>query len=139
MSSYLNAKLTLFKDILKKSIIISDREIQPFKKIQHIAKKKNLKLIDISNELNKAKRLAPTVFTDFKLKNLSMAIEAVKLCGLKTKLIYKTIKTKDVDGRLELIKKYPNEISVFVDYAHTPDALLKSLKSLKKIMGKILL
>ena len=58
MSSYLNTKLTLFKDILKKSIIISDREIQPFKKIQHIAKKKNLKLIDISNELNKAKRLA---------------------------------------------------------------------------------
>ena len=138
MSSYLNAKLTLFKDILKKkSIIISDREIQPFKKIQHIAKKKNLKLIDISNELNKAKRLAPTVFTDFKLKNLSMAIEAVKLCGLKTKLIYKTIKKlKDVDGRLELIKKYPNEISVFVDYAHTPDALLKSLKSLKKNYGE---
>ena len=138
MSSYLNAKLTLFKDILKKkSIIISDKEIQPFKKIKHIAKKKNLKLIEISNEINKAKRLAPTVFTDFKLKNLSMAIEAVKLCGLKTKLIYKTIKKlKDVDGRLELIKKYPNEIRVFVDYAHTPDALLKSLKSLKKNYGE---
>ena len=61
-----------------------------------------------------------------------MAIKAAKLSGLNEKLIYKTIdKLKDVDGRLELVKAYPNNIKVFVDYAHTPDALIKTLNDLK--------
>ena len=37
-------------------------------------------------------------------------------------------KLKDVNGRLELIKVYQNNIKVFIDYAHTPDALNKSLQ-----------
>ena len=41
MKSYLKAKLILFKDILnKRSTIISDKEIQPFKLLKKIAKKK---------------------------------------------------------------------------------------------------
>ena len=57
-----------------------------------------------------------------------MAIKAIKLCGLKDKLIIRAIKKlKDVNGRLELVRKYPNNIKVFIDYAHTPDALLKHL------------
>ncbi len=61
-----------------------------------------------------------------------MAVLASKICGLKDRLIYKKIKKiKDVNGRLELVKNYPNNIKVFVDYAHTPDALLKILVSLK--------
>ena len=60
-----------------------------------------------------------------------MAIEATKLCGLKEKLINRSIKKlKDVDGRLELIKNYKNKVKIFIDYAHTPDALLQTLKSL---------
>ena len=59
-----------------------------------------------------------------------MAIKAAKLCGLKDQSIFKTIKNlKDVSGRLELVKRYQNNIRVFVDYAHTPDALLKTLES----------
>ena len=38
-------------------------------------------------------------------------------------------------GRLELIKKYQNGVKVFIDYAHTPDALLKTLRSLKSEYG----
>ena len=37
-----------------------------------------------------------------------------------------------MSGRLEYIKSFPNNIKVFVDFAHTPDALLQSLKALKK-------
>ena len=48
------------------------------------------------------------------------------------KFIYKQLKSKDVNGRLELVKKYQNGVKVFIDYAHTPDALLKSLTSLQK-------
>ena len=40
-------------------------------------------------------------------------------------------KIKDVDGRLELVKIFSNNIRVYVDFAHTPDALLKSITALK--------
>ena len=46
------------------------------------------------------------------------------------------VKIKDTNGRMELVKKFTNEILVFVDYAHTPDALLKTLKSLKENYSK---
>ena len=61
-----------------------------------------------------------------------MAIKALKLCNLSENNIYEAIKKiKDVNGRLEMVKKYPNGIKVFVDYAHTPDALFKTLSALK--------
>ena len=82
--------------------------------------------------MNLKKNYAPLEIEDFKTKNLLMAIEATKLCGLKEKLILKSIKKlKEINGRLELVKKFPNNIKVFIDYAHTPDALLKTLKYLK--------
>ena len=31
---------------------------------------------------------------------------------------------------MELIRKFPNNIKVYIDYAHTPDALYEALKSL---------
>ncbi len=133
MKSYLNAKLILFKQILKKhSKIITDKEIKPFSELKKISKKRNLKLIDISKDFKNIKKDHSKFMSDFKIKNIAMAINGVKLCGLKEKLIYKAIKKiKDVNGRLELVKNYSNDVKVFVDYAHTPDALLKTLKSLE--------
>ena len=62
-----------------------------------------------------------------------MAIEAAKMCNLKEEKIFKKLhEIKDIDGRLELVKVFPNNIKVFIDFAHTPDALLKVIKSLKK-------
>ena len=44
MKSYLNSKLILFKKILKKnSIIISDKQIKPFKQLEKISKQKKIK------------------------------------------------------------------------------------------------
>ena len=133
MKSYLNAKLILFREILsKKSVIISDSKIKPFDILKEIAKKNRFKLQDISEELIKIKKFSIKYKNDFKIKNLAMAIKAVKLCGLKEKSIYKTLKKlKDVNGRLELVRKFSNNVKVFIDYAHTPDALLKTLLSLK--------
>ena len=133
MQSYLNSKLILFSKILKKnSTIISDKDIKPFRVLKKISKKRSLKILNINSEILKIKNSLPK-FNDFKTKNLAMAILAAKICGLKDKLIYQKIKMiKDVKGRLELIKKYQNDVMVFLDYAHTPDALLKTLMSLKK-------
>ena len=64
-----------------------------------------------------------------------MAIAGAKICGLKNKQILKGIKNiKNVNGRLELIKKFQNNVKVFIDYAHTPDALLKTIEFLNLIM-----
>ena len=133
MRSYLNAKLILFREILnKKSVIISDSNIKPFNILKKISKKNNLKLHDIIIDLKKLKKLYVRDKDDFKIKNLAMAIRALKLCGLKNKFIYKSLKKiKDVNGRMELVRTLPNNIRVFVDYAHTPDALLKTLLYLK--------
>ena len=132
MKAYLNAKLILFRKILrKKTKIISDKDILPFKILKKISKKRGFKLVDIDNEFLKVKNQLPA-FPDFKKKNLAMGILAAKICGLKDHLIYGKIKKiNDVNGRLELVKKFPNKIKVFLDYAHTPDALLKTLECLK--------
>ena len=88
--------------------------------------------MDVSTEIEKSKNISSNFRSDFKIKNLAMAIKAAKLCGLKERLIYKKInKIKDVHGRLELVREFKNNIKVFIDYAHTPDALLKTLRSLK--------
>ena len=138
MKSYLNAKLILFKEILKKgSTIISDKKIKQFSILKKISERKNFKLLDINEEIKKIKTEHPNYYSDFRIKNLAMAIRALKLCGVKDSLIHKSVKKlKDVNGRLELVKKYPNQVKVFVDYAHTPDALLKTLKSLESYYGK---
>ena len=137
MKSYLNAKLILFKEIMcQKSVVISDKNLQLFKELKIISQKKNLKIQDISREFNKVKNISYEWLSEFRIKNISMAIKAIKLCGLKDKFIYNSIKKlRDVNGRLELIKKYPNNIKIFIDYAHTPDALLKTLESLKTNYG----
>jgi len=133
MNSYLNSKLLLFREILsKKSTVISDRQIKPFTILSQIAKKRKLNILSIEDELEKIKIFSQNLKSDFKIKNLAMAIKALKLCGLRNELIYGSIKKlKDVNGRLELVKVYKNNVKVYVDYAHTPDALYKALMSLK--------
>ena len=60
----------------------------------------------------------------------------LKLIGLKNKKIYEAFKKlKDVNGRLEILEKILKQLSNFIDYAHTPDALLKTLNALKNNYG----
>ena len=133
MRSYLNAKMLLFNKLMsKRKIIISDKSLKQFALLKKISKKRELKLVDISlivKKLNKNKNIK---FKNFQIKNLSMAIAAAKLCDLKEKKIFLSLnKIKDVDGRLELVKIFSNNIRVYVDFAHTPDAFLNLLQLLK--------
>ena len=66
-----------------------------------------------------------------------MAILAAKLCKLTERKIFRTLnKIKNVNGRLELVKILPGKRKIYVDFAHTPDALEKSLKALLKDNSK---
>ena len=135
MNEYLNAKLILFNKLLgEKKTIITDKSIKEFLILKKISKKRNLKLIDISKIKEKLNKYSDLKFNDFQKKNLSMAIAAAKICHLNDKRIYKVInKLKETDGRLELVKTFPKNIKVYVDFAHTPDALKNVLRELKKI------
>ena len=134
MKNYLNSKLILFNRILSKNkSVISDKFLKEFKILKKISKKRGFRLIDINSTKDKLNKIENFNLNDFQLKNLSMAIEAAKILNLSEKKILSSIKKiKDVDGRFELIKKFPNGVKVYVDFAHTPDALLKALLALKE-------
>ncbi len=155
MESYLSAKLILFSKLLKNNNIIADNRIKEFIKLKEIAKNRDLNLLTIgtknstikinsfksiknsqqlSFKYNKQKyTLEVPLIGFFQIKNLLMSILAAKLSGININKILKNIKKiKEVDGRLQLIKILPNRTKVFIDYAHTPDALETSLRTLKE-------
>ena len=155
MKNYLNAKLILFTQLLQKtSHVVTDSEIPEFLKLKKITKKKDLNLLTIGkkNSTIQFKAIKPNdnfqnIFFRYKrksykikipliglfqVKNLFMAILAAKLSGVDIKKILPFIKNiKEVNGRLQLIKTIPNQTKIFIDYAHTPDALETTLKTLK--------
>ena len=155
MRNYLNSKLILFSKLKKKNHIITDNEIPEFLKLKKITKKNNLKLLTIGKENSsiqlqsvKPNRNFQTVIFKynrknyevkipliglFQIKNLFMSIIAAKLSGLNMKKILHIVKNiKEVNGRLQLIKTLPNQTKIFIDYAHTPEALETTLKTIKK-------
>ena len=69
-----------------------------------------------------------------------MAVLAALNCGLNQKKIFSQIqKIKPTPGRLECVVSLPNNSNIIVDFAHTPDALEKSLIALKNQFKKKIL
>jgi murE/murF fusion protein len=154
MKNYLNAKLILFSKLSgKKKNVITDNEILEFSKIQKIIKKNNLNIFTIGkknstiqfksvnsngNFQNISFKYSKTNYQVnipliglFQIKNLFMAILAIKLSGFDMKNILNIVKNiKEVNGRLQLVKTTPNQTKIFIDYAHTPAALSAALKAL---------
>lgn len=69
--------------------------------------------------------------TEFTVSNAMLAATVLKEIGLNGDEIYRGISAlKGVDGRMERIETH-RDFSVFIDFAHTPDALFKLLKSVR--------
>jgi murE/murF fusion protein len=157
MKSYLETKLILFSKLIQQNVI-SDNQIKEFNRLKAISKTRNLNLFSIgkSNSTIQIKSLVAKnnfqqltfkynkkIYTIdiplvglFQIKNLLMALLAAKLSGLNLiKMLEDIKKIKEVNGRLQLVKIFPNQTKIFIDYAHTPDALETSLKALKKHHG----
>ena len=152
---YLNSKLILFRNLLKKkSSVITDIEIPQYKIIKNITKSKKIKLSTVGigkgsleivkhryekdrQELEiKYKKKIYTIRLNLigrvQVKNILMAMIAAENSGLKFEKIVKTIsKIKNVSGRLEKVGKLKNSSMVILDYAHTPDALKNSLENIQ--------
>ena len=160
MKSYFNAKMYLFKNLLKKnSKIITDEENNEFKIIKSIANRRGIKLITIGatsgnikilhNKYKKKKQIVNVSIDSkifdleipligyFQVKNLLMAILAASSCGLSQNKIFNQIqKIKPIPGRLECVASLNNNSNIIVDFAHTPDALEQSLIAIKKQFKK---
>ena len=155
MKNYLESKLYLFNNLIKKKgNIITDAVIPQQKQIRKISIKKKIKLNLIfekkglelishkfSNEkqllqirLNKSIYLIEiNLIGKIQIKNILMAILAAHKTGLKFEKIIKVIhKLKPVKGRLEKIGKIKNNSKVILDYAHTPEALKLALSNLRE-------
>ena len=133
MNSYFQAKMILFSKLLReKKHVIADKSIKQFSRLKKISIRKKLKIKDISELLVQTENMNLPLVGSFQFKNLSMAILAAKLCNVNYFKIKKAlIKITNIDGRLDLIKKFSDNRKIFIDYAHTPDALNEVLKSIK--------
>jgi MurE/MurF fusion protein len=153
---YLNAKLYLFKNLIKKNgNVITDEKIPEFKKIKKIVLNKKLNLYSLFDKKNNFQFLSHAfdgeaqllkirhnnsihniklnLIGKIQLKNILMAIIASIKSNIKIKKIFKVIpKIKPVDGRFERIGRIKNKSKVILDYAHTPDALKTCLINLKE-------
>ena len=156
LKNYLDAKLYLFRELIKKNgIVIADKKIPQFKKIVEITNrnKLNLKSISTSNSdlqlishhfeqenqnliikyKDKFYKFRLNLIGKIQVKNILMTILAALGSGLKIKNIIKIMeKIRPIEGRLEKIGYIKNNSKIILDYAHTPEALLTVLKNLKE-------
>jgi len=156
LSEYLKSKLYLFEKLLiKNANIVTDLEISQYKKIKEIALRKKFNIETISNKNGNLEVISHEYQNDkqivkiryhkniykfetkligrIQIKNILMAMIATIKSGLSLKKAINTIDNLEpVSGRLEQIGIIKNNSKVILDYAHTPDALKISLKSLKE-------
>ena len=159
LKNYLQAKLSLFSSLLNKnSFAVLDTDIPEFSIINKICKKRKIKILSFGsrgntiklishyyfgnkqiikiNFLNKIYNIKLDLIGDFQIKNLFAAILASYLSVKNPDQIINTLsKIKSATGRMQYVGN-KKKSAVVVDYAHTPDALKKSLQTLAKQFNK---
>jgi len=72
------------------------------------------------------------LLAEFNVQNVLAAMAALLQCGHKLSAVVDAVKKlKPVAGRMESWQ-FPDDVTVVVDYAHTPDALMQSLQALRQ-------
>lgn len=83
---------------------------------------------------NGALKISLPFFGEFHVKNACTAFALAKSLGVSDNVIVNGLRTcKPIPGRLQPVTNYDGR-RVFVDYAHTPDALQLLLSSVKKLI-----
>lgn len=164
IDSYLNAKMKLFYDHLSQGgeVVLSDA-LTEYNKIieklkQHgikysaIGTYGDIKIKSIEESIqhqkisylwNKAQYdFSTEIIGSFQVYNILIAAKLVSNMGVNIAEINPILsKLQAVTGRLQRVTKAKSSYHVFVDYAHTPDAIEKSLQELRKLLqnnGKLL-
>ncbi len=159
MKKYFSSKRRLFESLLdekgKAVICIDDKygkkikNICDSKKITNITygygKQCDWRIIDVNRLLknttvtikneNNQYRFKCKLIAEYEIENLVGAIILAKLNGLKiNKILENTERIKKSKGRLKKISIRTKTLSIYIDYAHTPEALKKSLVALRLIL-----
>ncbi|MCE3255176.1 MAG: murE [Rickettsiaceae bacterium] len=160
MEKYFDCKMLLFSETLApNSIAVLNADIAEFEKIKEIALGKNLRVLSYSaNESQKnvdckisqttkgieveifGKKYQTTINVkgDFQKSNIACALLSVisyyQLDDEKIEFLITNLpKIKSASGRMQLVGVLKNNAQIFIDYAHTPDALENVLQAAKKI------
>ncbi len=151
MEEYLDAKLKLFTEFLKRGYAILNADVLEFKKISSALKSKpQIKILSYGRLGDHIKLISlrkPDICLEilgsrfnskyhleggFQVHNLMAAIGLAISTGMKPHEIIEILpQIKAAPGRLELVAEY-HGAKVFVDYAHKPDALEKALTALRE-------
>ena len=159
MDDYLQAKLILFtENLVEDGEAVINSETMFFDFIKNFLIEKNIPFStvghngDLSIKKNKQSLegqiieceyrgikypFKTNIIGSFQASNLLIAAKLVSNLGIDfDQIIAKLPEVKAVPGRLQRITSADFEYQVFVDYAHTPDALQKSLEELKSLKQK---
>ena len=151
---YFNSKMILFNKLMKKNAIgIYDSDTKISQKVKQILKRKRLKSIGVGfkNSNFKIKNIvnlrskqfvifyfkknfynfSTKLIGEFQIKNLLMAVAAASQFIPIDKIMKKIEKITPVNGRMEEIGLIRNNSKVFLDYAHTPEALKACILNIK--------
>jgi len=153
--NYLEAKLILFREILQENgvaVLNADIDVYPIirqaciksgkKVITYGRKGEELRLLDAIAE-NNGQRIRMLYFGiekeifiplagEFQVMNVLCALGMVTALTHNPEEVIKHVhKIKGAKGRLDLVGMTKNGASIYIDYAHTPDALENVLRSMR--------
>lgn len=158
---YLDAKLILFKQLLSPDgIAVLNADVDVYGKIADVCRQRGQKVISYGTRGSDIKLLCSTPSEkgqklqieyfgqpqtieiaqvgEFQAMNILCALGIVSaITGLPDDVIHYMGNIKGAKGRLEHVADI-NGASVYIDYAHTPDALENALKALRPhVKGKL--
>jgi UDP-N-acetylmuramoyl-L-alanyl-D-glutamate--2,6-diaminopimelate ligase len=155
LEAYLKAKFRLFDTLLPKgAAVVVDADRPESATVRRVAKGRGLELFSVgksgeSLRLHSATRMhdgsrllveawgekhyvpLPLV-GQFQISNALLAAGLAIATGVEAvKALEALSSLKGASGRLELVGRHPSGAQIFVDYAHTPDALANALSALR--------
>ncbi len=156
MEDYFQAKLKLFKEnLINNGVAIINSDISKFLKIKHklvqdfnvklltVGLQGQLKIVDIQTSLDKQKIhfryennnywFEVPIIGRFQATNILIAMLLAINVGISLKELIPVLPNlKPVKGRLESVMV--NNRYVFIDFAHTPEALAEVLQQLRELL-----
>ena len=135
MQDYFQAKLKLFQDLSASSLAIINNDDEYGKKIKKLtpAKIVTYGIKDNADIMDKDIKVKPKLIGRHNLYNILAAFAWAEEEGIDLEVIKSALhKFNFVPGRLERID-FSGNFSVFVDYAHTEDALGNVIKALRHL------
>ena len=153
IAAYFSAKKRLFTEVIEhNALAILNSDIPEFNELFQIAKARGIKVIEYGKKARDIKIIQHqggiiklSIFGrsiestlqltgEFQIYNLSCAISLSMACGLCEEQIVNALPLiQAVTGRMEKISVPNLNNAVYIDYAHTPDALQRVLKDLKSV------